>query len=343
MNRQNFKRSFIAAGIFSMLLTGIVSLAIFVGCEPENLQDSETLSLQAKVNKSVKAKQNVVEVVTDHMDLKVPSRIPSGWTTFEYINNGHAPHFFVIERMPEGKTFEDSKAEIVPVFQDAMDAIVAEDWDKMNEAFAALNEVEWYKEVVFTGGPGIVSEGHTARSTVYLEPGTYTIECYVKNENNVFHVTMGMIEGFTVTEDENGYDEPKSTMQVNISNASGISFDDKIRPGKQIIKINFRDQTTYAHALGHDVHLVKLEKNADVEGLNDWMNWSSPAGLLTPVPAGVTFLGGMQELPAEDDNYESGVGYIETRLEPGTYAFIAEIPDPKSHNMFKIFSVPSAR
>ena len=326
-----------------MLLIGVVSLVMFVGCEPENLQESEALALQAKADKGVKAKQNVVEVVTDHMDLKIQSEISSGWTTFEYINDGHAPHFFVLERMPEGKTFEDSKAEIVPLFQEAMNAIVAQDWDKMDAAFAALGEVEWYSDIVFTGGPGIVSEGHTATSTVYLQPGTYTIECYVKNENNIFHVTMGMIEGFTVTEDENGYVEPKPTMEVDISTASGITFDEKVRPGKQIIKVNFEDQTTYAHALGHDVHLVKLDENADVAGLNDWMNWSSPAGLLTPVPEGVTFLGGMQELPAEDGNYESSVGYIETRLEPGTYAFIAEIPDPQSHNMFKIFSVPSAR
>lgn len=337
------KKLILQSGFFSVIFGVILSMGFFLGCEPENLSETTELSLKANADIGSKAKQNVVEVVTNQMDLQVQSEIPSGWTTFRYENNGHAPHFFVIEKLPEGKTYEDSKKEIVPLFQDAMDYIVAGDVEKINETFAALGAIEWYGNVVFTGGPGIISEGNTAMSTVYLEPGTYTIECYVKNENNIFHVSMGMISGFTVTGEDNGNAEPKSTMEVNISSQTGITFDEKVRPGKQVIKVNFEDQAVYSHALGHDVHLVKLSEEADISELNAWMNWSSPAGLLTPVPEGVTFLGGMQELPAEEGNYQSSVGFITTHLEPGTYGFIAEVPDPLSKNMLKVFTVPSEK
>lgn len=341
MKKSILKTDLFSYGVSPIILVAILSMGLLLGCQPENLSESTELALEAKADEGSKAKQNVVEVVTTHMDLQMPSEIPSGWTTFRYENNGHAPHFFVIEKMPEGKTYEDSKREIVPLFQDAMDYIVAGDVDNINKTFAALGAIEWYGDVVFSGGPGIVSEGNTALSTVYLEPGTYTIECYVKDENNVFHVSMGMIAGFTVTNEDNGYAEPKSTMEVNISSQAGITFDEKVRPGKQVIKVNFEDQATYAHALGHDVHLVKLSEIANISELSAWMNWSSPAGLLTPAPEGVTFLGGMQELPAED--YQSSIGFIETRLEPGTYGFIAEVPDPLSKNMLKVFTVPSGK
>jgi hypothetical protein len=326
---------------FLMILTALFSISVLFSCEPEPTTDQSFLDARAKLDRGSKAKQNVVEVTTTHMNLEVQSEIAPGWTTFRYANDSeHNPHFFVIEKMPEGKTYKDSQREIVPLFQEAMNYIVEGNVDMINETFAALGSIEWYKNLVFMGGPGLISPGHTAESTVYLEPGTYTIECYVKDENNVFHVTMGMINGFTVTGNENGYSEPKATMEVNISSAAGITFDENVRPGKQIIKVLFEDQATYANALGHDVHLVKLEENADLSELNTWMNWSSPAGFLTPVPEGVTFLGGMQELPAKEGNYTSQVGFFETRLEPGTYGFIAEVPDPLSKGMLKTFTVP---
>lgn len=337
------KQLFTPTKMFMVVITVFFFTLIF-SCETEPPAESAVLDAKVKVDESSKSRHNVVEVTTTHMNLEVQSEIPSGWTTFKYMNESeHAPHFFVIEKMPEGKTYRDSQREIVPLFQDAMNYIVEGNVEMINETFAALGSIEWYKNLVFMGGPGLISPGHTAESTVYLEPGTYTIECYVKDENNVFHVTMGMISGFTVTGNANGQAEPKATMEVSISSAEGITFDEKIRPGKQVIKVLFKDQATYSHALGHDIHLVKLEGNADLNELNNWMNWSSPAGFLTPVPEGVTFLGGLQELPAKEGSYTSQVGFFKTRLEPGTYGFIAEVPDPMSKGMLKTFTVPGTK
>lgn len=47
----------------------------------------------------------------------------------------------------------------------------------------------------------------------------------------------------------------------------------------------------------HDVNLVKLEENSREDALEAWMNQADNKGLITPVPDGVTFLGGVNDMP----------------------------------------------
>lgn len=298
-------------------------LALLFGCEAEPVLEEEI---------------NVVDIVSTGMNIEVQSTTASGWTTFRYDNRSHNPHFVLFDKLPEGKTIEDSKAEVVPVFQEGMDFIALGDWDSALEAFGKLPA--WSSEIIYSGGTGILSPTNTSEITMYLEPGTYVLECYMKNSEGVFHTTNDMITEMVVTEDDSGNTEPKATMEVNISSEAGIQFDEKVRPGKHLIKAFFEDQAVYSHFLGHDIQLVKLSSNADLEKLNSWMNWSDPTAFMTPAPEGVEFLGGMQDLPALEDKPNSHVGYFDAHLKPGTYAFIAEVPDPMSKNMFKVFTVP---
>lgn len=321
----------------AVLLCGIVLL---FSCEKEQLPNDPVTEahINTRSGSVEKATNNVVDVVTTHMNLEMPSSIPSGWTTFRYLNQSHSTHFFLFQKLPGDKTVEDSKAEVVPVFQEGMNYINLGDWTNALSAFAQLPA--WSTDIIYWGGVGLLSPGGVAESTVYLEPGNYTVECYVKNSQGVFHSANGMITGLVVTSNDNGYPEPKSTMEVSISSTEGITFKEKVRPGKHNIEVVFEDQTVYSHFLGHDVHLVKLHETADIAELNAWMNWSDPNAFKTPAPEGVEFLGGMQDLPAIEGNPNSRVGYFEAHLKPGTYAFIAEVPDPMSKNMFKIFTVP---
>jgi hypothetical protein len=279
----------------------------------------------------------VVEVTaSDHTAFDISdSEIPSGWTTFRFANETHAVHFVVLEKMPvvdgEQKTVADSKAEVVPVFQNVMDDINGKEPTFPDAGFQLP---EWYSDVVFVGGPGLTSPETTSQTTVNLEPGTYVVECYVKTEDGVFHSTEDMIEGLTVTESTNGAEPPQSSLQLGISSDNGISLDGEIsEPGQHTIAVDFDDQTAYAHFLGHDVHLVRLGEDADMEELGTWMNWAAPGGLAEPAPSGVEFIGGAQDMPG------GSTTYVSADLESGDYAWIAEVPSPDEKGMVKTFSV----
>jgi hypothetical protein len=61
------------------------------------------------------------------------------------------------------------------------------------------------------------------------------------------------------------------------------------------------------------------------------MDWSSPVGLEIPAPA--VFLGGCEEMPA------GSTGYVTVTLNPGRYAWIAEVPKPRDKGMLRVFTV----
>lgn len=279
---------------------------------------------------AVEKRPNIVDVTSTGMNFHLPAEIPSGWTTFRYRNETGFTHFLILERMPEGRTVEDARAEVVPVFQEGMDLIIEGKFDEALAAFGGLPA--WYAQVVMVGGPGLTAPGRVSETTVHLEPGTYVVECYVKSPDGTFHSAVGMLAGLTVTAAASGAEPPEPTLNVTLSN-EGISVDGKLRPGRHTIEVHMEEQTVHEHFLGHDVHLVQLEEDTDLDALADWMNWSAPAGLTTAAPA--TFLGGSQEMPAGQTAYFTAV------LRPGRYALISEIPDPDTKNFMKIFTIPT--
>ncbi len=274
---------------------------------------------------------NKVTIVTEMMDFNGPDEIPSGWTTFEYINNSEETHFFILQKMPEGKTIDDSKREVVPVFVEGMDLINA---GKAEEGYAAFGKLpEWFSEVIFMGGPGLVSPKNKAETTLFLEPGYYVIECYVKMTTGQFHSALGMLSSITVTDESNNNEAPESTIEMTISSENGFVFDQDLTAGNHIIEVNFKNQLPHENFVGHDVNLARLNDNADLAALEKWMNWSDPEGFKTPAPEGVQFLGGAQEMPA------GNTAYFKANLVPGKYAFIAEVPNASEKNMLTVFNV----
>jgi hypothetical protein len=277
-------------------------------------------------------KDNAVSVVSNGMDFQLQDTIKSGWQTFRYTNKSNDPHFMLLEKYPEGKTIEDGKKEVVPVFQKGMDLINEGDMDAAMKAFGELPE--WFGSIVMLGGTGLVSPGETAVTTLHMEPGYYGIECYVKMPGGVFHSAMGMLEDLVVTADSVAYTPPvANAIPVYISSTEGIVVNDSIGPGLQVFEVNFVDQKLHEHFIGHDVNLVRLDGMGSLEQLEPWMNWSDPKGLITPAPAGVTFLGGVNEMPA------GNVGYFSADLAPGEYALISEVPSPAEKKMVYRFSI----
>ena len=278
-----------------------------------------------------KKKDHVIEIVTEVMDFQSVDTIPSGWNTFNYINKSNETHFFLLDKYPAGKTLEDAEKEVIPPFQNGMD-LINEGNDE--EGFAEFNKLPaWFFEVVFSGGSGLVSPKNSSLTTIKLEPGYYIMECYVKMANGTFHNAMGMTKALIVTEEDSGHLPPEASVEMTISSTEGIIINDPIAKGLQIFSIHFKDQITHENFVGHDLNLVKLSDDANLEALESWMNWADPKGLITPAPDGVTFLGGVNDLP------EGTTGYFEVNLEPGNYVLISEVPNASSKKMLKTFSV----
>ena len=320
----------IQSGIPFLIVIFLLSACNQSSTSQEKAASSSKNSISPSRETSFPETVNLIEVKTEYMNFIMPDKIPSGWNTFRYANESNLTHFMSFDKLPiyegEQKTLHDFE-EVAVIFQDAMDLINA---GKNEEAYAEFAKFPaWNADMVFMGGVGLVSPGETAQTTVYLEPGEYVVECYVKTAGK-FHP---MAKQITVLREASQASAPEPTVNITVSKKGGISVDREPIPGLHTVAVHFADQALHEHFLGHDVHLARLDNLTDIDSLNSWMNWSVPGGLETPAPA--TFVGGTQQMP------EGNTAYFTVNLEPGRYAWIAEVPNPLSKNMLKTFEVPT--
>ncbi|PTM07233.1 MAG: hypothetical protein DA407_10635 [Bacteroidetes bacterium] len=307
----------------------VILLLITLSCKNE--KNTETDEEVAEIEASVKEPSNVINVITRSMEFQSVDTITSGWNTFKYENLSNETHFFLLDKYPEGKTVDNAVSDIAPVFEKGMDLINA---GKAEEGFAAFGALPvWYGDIVFSGGTGLIAPKHTAVTAIQLDPGYYIMECYVKMPNGKFHTLMGMAKPIVVTDEASGNTPPEATVNITLSGEEGMSYDKPITKGKHIFSVYVKDQKPHENFIWHDVNLVKLDANASEDALEAWMDWSDPKGLITPVPNGITFLGGVNDMPA------GSTGYFYADLKPGKYAFISEVPKTKSKGLFKVFEV----
>ncbi len=276
-------------------------------------------------------KENVIEIITENMDFQMPDSITSGWNTFRYKNQSPQTHFFLIDKYPEGKTSEDAEKLVAPVFDSAMKLITE---GKTEEGYAEFSKLpEWFGEVVFVGGSGLLSPNQVGETTLNIKPGKYIVECYVKMSNGMFHTSLGMTKDIVVININSGNKALVSDIDISVSSTEGIIFNDSISSGKHTFSVYFKDQIVHENFVGHDINLVKLEENANLSELENWMNWADPNGLIEPAPSAITFIGGVNDMPA------GNTGYFTATLETGNYALISEVPNSLSKNMLKTFVV----
>jgi hypothetical protein len=275
-----------------------------------------------------------MNVVARGLSFEAPAEVPLGWTTIRFENLSPMVHFVVVERLPEGQGASSQQELVAPVFQRGMDLIAAGDMDGAMAEFGTLPP--WFGDIVFMGGPGLTSAGQTSQATVYLEPGTYLLECYVKTAG-VFHsynpdpAILGMVHEFTVTAEASGAVEPSPTLSVRISSASGIEIEGTPSAGTHMVRVDFDDQVVHENFVQHDVHVARIPDGFDLATLEAWMNWVDPAGLQTPSP--VEFIGGTNEMPG------GTYAYFTVTLTPGTYALVAEVPGALGKGMLQTFTV----
>ncbi len=252
-----------------------------------------------------------------------PHEIPSGWTTFRFTNASPMIHFAIFDKPPAGITVEQMSEQLMTPFQVMMDAMNAGDDEAAKAALATFPD--WVGNLGRFGGPGLLSPGLVGETTVNLPPGYYVVECYVKTDG-VFHSTspgkgkLGMVMPLTVTNENNGASEPDYDATLTIKN-SGYEMDEgALQPGHNTIRVEYAEQQALPTFVGNDVHLMRVDNPESIALADAWMDWSTRDGLQSPSP--VTFLGGVEDLPA------GSYGYFSVDLAPGNYAFIGEMPAP---------------
>lgn len=257
--------------------------------------------------------EKVVEVIARDFSFEVNNEIPSGWTTFQFKNMGHAEHFFLLNLLPDTISFQTYQNQVTKPFDVVFDSLKA--GKSKPEAISMLIEMipSWYfTSVKQMGGAGIISSGKTTEITLNLVPGNYAMECYIK-EKGVFHTALGMIRAITVTEEVSNLVPPVADLSINLTNFQ-INTEGTVKPGKNIVAVNFKEHPEVG--LGNDVHLIKLNDNIEMDSVINWLDWMNIKGLESPAP--VEFLGGTQEMPV---GYTS---YFTVNLEKGNYAWVSE-------------------
>ncbi len=315
----------------SPLFLVFMVMALCFSCKNDTKEKNKPIQIHKSESTAVVSTPRFVEILTESMEFKSVDTIPSGWNTFRYKNLSNETHFFLMDKYPEGKNITHTIKEIAPIFEKGMQLI---NRGNPKEGFAAFGALpEWFGDIVFSGGSGLVSPKKTAITTIHLEPGYYIMECYVKMPNGMFHTSMGMAKPIIVTQEDSGNTPPEPTVNITVSNADGIVYDKPITKGQQVFSVFYKDQKHHENFMQHDVNLVRLDANADLETLEKWMDWSDPRGLITPAPSGVTFLGGVNDMPA------GRTGYFYADLKPGKYALISEVPNAQEKGLLKEFEI----
>jgi len=257
--------------------------------------------------------KKIVEVKAQDFRFEVVDSIPSGWTTFQFKNMGHAEHFFLLNLLPDSISFETYHTQVTRPFDIVFDSLKA--GKSKTEAITMLIEKipSWYfTSVKAMGGSGIISKGRTSQTTIKLVPGTYAMECYIK-EKGVFHTALGMIRPITVTNEVSDLQPPEANMDLTLTNFK-IESKGEVHSGINTIAVHFNEQPKVG--LGNDIQVIKTDGTTDIDSVISWLDWMNVKGLESPAP--VEFLGGTQEMPV---GYTS---YFTLDLKPGNYAWISE-------------------
>ena len=301
-------------------------LFMLPACSNQQSSAGRAAATSAKVDTLPAASRrspNVVELEAVGTTFIGPRKIPAGWTTFRFSNRSDMVHFAIIDVLPDGVTARQLSSEVMVPFQDAMNAMIAGDEGATNAAFSRFPK--WIGQLTRNGGPGLLAAHHTGETTVYIAPGDYVIECYVKT-GGVFHSTpasdgaYGMMLPITVMSSNSATAEPQANMTISVTNTGYSIVDGRLHPGTNTIRVNFDEQQTFPSFTGNDIHLMRVASEGQGRRASDWMDWRKPHGLETPAPA--EFLGGINDMPA------GAHGYFTVDLKPGDYQFIGEQPNP---------------
>lgn len=278
--------------------------------------------------------QNVLELDVEGLKFVGPDTIKSGWTTVRINNGGGMTHHGLVYRLPDGVTAQMLDEEVVRPIQASLTAMIEGDGEKA--AQIASTFPAWLGDIEYLGGPGMMSDGVTGEATMFLEPGNYIVECYVKSKGmqHNFNPTpgeLGMVLPLTVLPEDGGMAEPQANVTLAISNQGYEITDGAFVPGKNTVRAEFVQQQLYNDFVGHDAHVFRIDADTDVDAAARWPDFFPVDGQQTPAPA--KFVGGIHDMP------EGSTAYFTVVLKEGEYGITAEVPDAQAKGLFTRITV----
>ena len=304
------------------IVTAAVLAIALISCSP-SAPDSEAPA------------ENALNLDVEGLTFVGDSVVKSGWTTVRINNDGGMTHFGLVYRLPEGVTAEMVDAELVHPIQASLTARLAGDDAEADRLMAQMPE--WLGQLVWMGGPGMASDGIVGEATMYLEPGNYIVECYVKTNGMQHNFNpepgkFGMVHPFTVLDEAGGMAEPEANVTLRLTNSGIAIAEGAFRPGVNSVRADFAEQQLYNNFVGHDAHVFRIDADTDVEAAARWPDFFPVDGQQTPAPA--HFVGGIHDMP------QGATGYFRLELTPGRYGITAEIPDAVAKGFHATFEVP---
>jgi hypothetical protein len=311
------------------LIFAFAMLGFLTGCSEDPAPDDSPPN-----SGSISPQSNILSLEIDGWSFVGPNEISSGWTTIRLKNDSGMTHFGLLYRLPDGVSAQMVSDQVVKPIQESLTASLEGDLDKAGEIAKTIPA--WIGELVYLGGPGMISDGVTGEATMFLEPGNYVIECYVKTNGMQHNYNPdlgehGMVLPLTVTEQNGGMSEPDANVTLELSNAGYEISDGEFTSGENSVRINFVEQKLYNNFVGHDAHLFAITPETDVEASARWVDFFPMDGQQTPAPA--RFVGGIHDMP------EGSTAYFKVTLEKGEYGIVAEVPNAREIGLFKTFSV----
>lgn len=263
----------------------------------------------------------VFEVKAYSYSFMAPDTIPSGWITLRFSNaRGMEIHELGLAKLPEGKNIGNYLREIFPVWKSTLQkAQNGEIEDDEIRSVALETLPTWNSEIQYVKSRGIISGGHQVENMIHLEPGTYIIECWIKNENGEIHISRGMVRPLTVTDTGNNATAPEADYEISLT-TEGIDISEELTPGKHIFSLDF-EQSENDQLIYDDIHLIRMTEETDLASVSDWMSWYKVGGLRAPAPA--EFLGGAD---VHGSTPEGGKAYFSMDVQPGRYAWVVDAP-----------------
>jgi len=296
------------------LLFTTALLAASLGCSPTDTKPPRPETPEASASEAAPAASELVTIEATDYAFTAPPTFPSGWVKLRFVNAAAEPHFLLLWKLPEGHTFDEWASGVSgPFFERYREyrAGSLTQQEMFDEIVAALPE--WFGEARRAGGPGFTAAGRTSETWVHLEPGDYVMECYIRGaeETHRFHGDLGMLRPLIVTEASTAAKPPEPDIEITLS-----SFEMKVAgdltAGDHVVKAVVTD--TPQGLIQHNVHLARLDGDADVESIAAWLDWVD--GMLPPAPA--QFIAGAGQLPS------GGESYFTVQLESGRYLWISE-------------------